>query len=155
MPDTGNTDHGHGDHGYGHESRDMSIRVIAAFGAAFTVFLVLTVVLLKSYLGFLWGDGTPGEYAPGGRTASRTEQVSTAPALATTPDMGLGELRAAEDSVLNGYGWVDPDSGIARVPVERAITILAERGFPARTGTGAVEQTGGGDVPPGNDGGAP
>jgi hypothetical protein len=41
-------------------------------------------------------------------------------------------MRAAEDKILNGYGWVDREHGVARIPIDRAIDLLAQRGLPAR-----------------------
>mgnify|MGYP003497489033 CR=1 FL=1 len=40
-------------------------------------------------------------------------------------------LRAAEEKLLKGYGWVDPDKGIVRIPVDRALEIVAQKGLPA------------------------
>lgn len=37
-----------------------------------------------------------------------------------------------ENSVLESYGWVDRSRGIVRIPIERAIEVLAERGLPHR-----------------------
>jgi cytochrome c oxidase cbb3-type subunit III len=44
----------------------------------------------------------------------------------------LKEMRATEDAVLHSYGWVDQAAGIVRIPIERAMELLAERGLPAR-----------------------
>jgi hypothetical protein len=41
-------------------------------------------------------------------------------------------MRAAEDGLLNSYGWVDQEKGIARIPIEDAIQILGQKGLPAR-----------------------
>ena len=38
------------------------------------------------------------------------------------------EARARES--LASYGWTDRNAGIAHIPVDRAMTILAERGWP-------------------------
>ena len=41
----------------------------------------------------------------------------------------MEELRAHEDDILGSYGWVDPATGIARIPIERAISLaLGEEG---------------------------
>src|SRR5205823_14080578 len=53
------------------------------------------------------------------------------PRLLTKPGATPAELRAAEDSDLNSYGWVDRTSGIARIPIDRAMQLLLERGLPA------------------------
>ncbi|HYR46504.1 MAG TPA: hypothetical protein VER78_05820 [Thermoanaerobaculia bacterium] len=39
-------------------------------------------------------------------------------------------LRAEEDAILTTYGWVDKKAGVARIPIDRAMEILAERGLP-------------------------
>jgi len=52
------------------------------------------------------------------------------PRFQTDPHAELLRLRAAEDSVLTTYGWVNRDSGLARIPVARAMALIAERGLP-------------------------
>ena len=34
--------------------------------------------------------------------------------------------------MLEHYGWVDKNAGVVRIPVERAIDVLAEKGLPYR-----------------------
>lgn len=46
------------------------------------------------------------------------------------PSDDLKALRRQEEQVLDHYAWVDRGAGIARIPIERAIDILAERGSP-------------------------
>ena len=38
-----------------------------------------------------------------------------------------------EESRLQSYGWVDQDAGQARIPVSRAMELIAERGLPVRS----------------------
>ncbi len=40
-----------------------------------------------------------------------------------------GEL-AKQDQVLGSYDWVDKKDGVVRIPIDRAIDLLAERGLP-------------------------
>jgi hypothetical protein len=42
-------------------------------------------------------------------------------------------LIAEQNQILNSYGWVDRSNGIVRIPIERAMALLAERGLPTRT----------------------
>jgi hypothetical protein len=44
----------------------------------------------------------------------------------------LRQMRAAEEATLNSYGWVDKEAGVVKIPVERAMEILAKKGLPAR-----------------------
>ncbi|HEY3855440.1 MAG TPA: hypothetical protein VGO67_13700 [Verrucomicrobiae bacterium] len=43
------------------------------------------------------------------------------------PLIDLTSLRAREDAELNSYGWINKTSGVVRIPIERAIDILAAR----------------------------
>jgi hypothetical protein len=46
----------------------------------------------------------------------------------------MGKFRAQEEEILNSYGWVDQQAGVAHIPIEQAIEILAARGLPVREG---------------------
>src|SRR5690606_37876359 len=39
---------------------------------------------------------------------------------------GQGPLRPSEGHQLEGYGWVDRDAGVARIPIEEAMKLVAE-----------------------------
>jgi hypothetical protein len=51
------------------------------------------------------------------------------PSLLADPGR-LERLRAREEAILGSYGWVDREAGIARIPIEDAMAVLAERGWP-------------------------
>jgi hypothetical protein len=42
----------------------------------------------------------------------------------------LEELRGREDLLLDHYSWIDPSRGRVRIPIERAIDLVVERGLP-------------------------
>jgi len=50
------------------------------------------------------------------------------PRLQRSPLADLASFREQEDVILNGYGWVDKEKKIVRVPIEEAMRIMAERG---------------------------
>jgi len=50
--------------------------------------------------------------------------------LQTAPTDELRAHRAQEEALLTGYGWVDRDNAIARIPIERAMELVARRGLP-------------------------
>jgi hypothetical protein len=51
-----------------------------------------------------------------------------APLLQPSPPVDLATFRAQEDRILNGYGWVDKEKKVVRVPIDEAMRMLAERG---------------------------
>lgn len=67
------------------------------------------------------------------RYGKRTRRI----AKATAAD----ETRASEDAKLNSHGWIDTERGIVRIPIERAMDLVAQRGLPAR-GPGTQNSSG-------------
>jgi hypothetical protein len=49
---------------------------------------------------------------------------------------------ATQDETLASYDWVDQKAGIVRIPIDRAIDLVAERGLPVLP-AGAVAEAGG------------
>jgi hypothetical protein len=70
-------------------------------------------------------------------------KVFPEPRLQRTPGPDLKAFRAQEDKVLDSYGWIDQSKGVVRIPIDRAIAVLAARGLPsvART-SGPASQEG-------------
>jgi len=64
--------------------------------------------------------------------------VSSAPRLQPDPPAQKQQLREVEDHVLKTYDWVDREQGLARIPIERAIDIVArQQKLPATPAGGA------------------
>ncbi len=58
-------------------------------------------------------------------------QKFPAPRLQTdNGDQDLAGLHQREDLLLNYYTWVDQSKGTVRIPVERAMELIAQRGLP-------------------------
>jgi hypothetical protein len=45
-------------------------------------------------------------------------------------DQDIADLHAREDLLLNYYSWIDESKGTVRIPIERAMELIAERGLP-------------------------
>jgi len=65
--------------------------------------------------------------------ASVPHKEPPAPNLQKQPFKDVYMLRQGESEKLTSYGWVDKDGGVTRIPVDRAMEIMLQRGFPART----------------------
>ena len=117
---------------HGHEERDVTFRPIVwgALGMAATTVLVF---LLVRWL-FVYYVGREAQRGPAPNPLSSTvgRQLPPEPRLQVKPVEDLRQLRAAEDAQLNTYGWVDRNAGTVRIPIARALQLLAERGLPAR-----------------------
>jgi hypothetical protein len=111
-----------------HEHADVNIWAIARFGIALAILCVVAMGLLAG-LFHLFSTETGGP-VPEAKIDARRKPP--APYLQEKPVTDLREMRAAEDHILDTYGWIDQSHGIARVPIARAIDILAQRGLPVR-----------------------
>jgi hypothetical protein len=60
------------------------------------------------------------------------ERAFPEPRLETDERNQLGGFRLNEEEELNSYGWVNQDAGIVRIPIDRAMDLLVQRGLPVR-----------------------
>lgn len=58
------------------------------------------------------------------------------PRLQVSPAADLQEFEARQHAVLNQYGWIDRSNGVVRLPLDRAVDLVLERGLPTRSGPG-------------------
>jgi hypothetical protein len=127
----------------GHETTDAEIGPLikfAVFLAVTTTVCALIVVGLYKYLDRRETAEKAGRY-PLAADVART--LPPPPRLQTYPFYDLKDLRGDENRVLEQYGWVNKNAGIVRIPIERAIDVLAQKGLPYRiaepSGSGAGE----------------
>jgi hypothetical protein len=59
------------------------------------------------------------------------------PRLQVSPPAELKEFRDRENAELNGYGWINPTAGVARIPITRAMDLILQNGLPVRGDTNA------------------
>jgi hypothetical protein len=108
-----------------HEAADMRVRPIALFGAGLFVFICAVLLAIGGVYRYASGPTARPERSPSPVTA--TPSTPAAPRLQVDPGRDLQEVRAAEETLLKSYGWVDRKAGIVRIPIDRAIELLVER----------------------------
>jgi len=69
--------------------------------------------------------------------AAGQQKEPPAPRLQTQPFKDVHLLRQGENAHLASYGWVDQPAGVTRIPIDRAMALVVERGLPARSETPA------------------
>jgi hypothetical protein len=60
------------------------------------------------------------------------QSVFPSPKLEEDERGQLNGIRLRQDDTLYSYGWVDEKAGTARIPIERAMDLLVQRGLPVR-----------------------
>ena len=116
----------------GHERKDLPVNKI---------FLSLVILSVTTFVCAIIGLGLHYLYLkydqprlPAMSPMANMHRLPPEPRLQVDDAADLVQFKQAEDAILNSYGWVDPNSGQVRIPVDRAIDLLAERGLPARKG---------------------
>jgi hypothetical protein len=61
------------------------------------------------------------------------QQDFPAPQLEVNERTELNDIRLREEDTLSSYGWVDQKSGTVRIPIDRAMDLVVERGLPVRS----------------------
>lgn len=102
------------------ERSDADARLISAIAIGLGVFLFAVPFLVL---------GCYPDILKLGRIAEAPEPP--APRLQVFPHADLARLKASEDAQLDSFGWTDRKDLIARMPIEQAMKLLAERGWPS------------------------
>jgi hypothetical protein len=114
--------------GAGHKRKDADVVSIFLIGVAVLLFVVLVLLIIWMTLRHLRVERSKKE----GSTKRVVEKAETfpRPRLQVDPAEDLAQMRARDLLELTTYGWIDRKAGIARIPIERAMQLLAERGLP-------------------------
>ncbi len=114
----------------GHEADLVVVRSLVLFATI----LVVVIILVELILALVMQGLSREEKQMWSRTRERFANTSgefIGPALQPKPSADLARLKQEELSRLNDYGWVDRTAGVAHIPIERAIDILARSGLPS------------------------
>jgi hypothetical protein len=121
----------------GHQAPEINLRVVT-WSAIGLVFSVLMVFLIVGGLFRLFERQLAAKSGP--PRISTSAKLPPSPRLQADPPADLQRLLEAENGKLNSYGWIDKGAGVIRIPIGRAMDLLAQRGLPAR---GDDRETGG------------
>jgi len=123
------TDPTHESPGGHYETRDVDFKRIIITGIGLLALMGLGL-LYSWVVATVFSDSTPWPGAPAEVFVSpRPEDLPPLPRLQADPHAVLIQLRSREDSVLYHYGWVDRDSGLVQIPIERAMELVIRKGM--------------------------
>jgi len=143
---------GHADY----ERRDIGVRPVYYFLGGLVVALVVTYLVVNVFFHVLekrsQADQTPvsplatkapadtrrlpPEYKTDSEGADYEKYLHKnfpEPQLETNERTELNTTRQHEEDTLSTYGYVDENAGTIRIPIDRAMDLLAQRGLPTRT----------------------
>ena len=120
--------------GRDHEYKDISFKSIVRFAVVLVVITVVTHVLLWGVFEILDSRVT---YAEEYNPMALPNTLPPAPRLQVDEGEDINEFRMQEDSMMQAYGWLDRNAGVARIPIDRAIEVIATKGLPSTSAAAA------------------
>jgi len=116
----------------GHETRDANIRNLIISGGLLCCLAIAGLLVSGAVFHYFVGHQ---ELGPPASPFENVRMLPPEPQLQVAAPKDLKQYKAAQDEILKGYEWVDQKSGIVRIPIDRAMDILVQKGLPVRGAT--------------------
>jgi len=107
--------------GFDYERSDIKGSDMAWLAGGLALFVIITPLLMP----FVFPQSMQHR-SPSGPPALTAD----APQLEITPRDDLRRFERGEAQFAQSYGWTDRSKGVIRIPIDRAMALLAERGLP-------------------------
>jgi hypothetical protein len=130
------------------EREDLAPKPILLFLLSLIVACALVALILRgmySYLDAYENRHEPVQSPLVQQTKADTRTVAPGeivkfpqPRLETDERREINDFREQEEETLNSYSWVDQQAGAVRIPIDRAMQLVAQRGLPTRAQSGTV-----------------
>ncbi len=117
----------------GYELRDAKVAPLVLCAVALFVLLGGSMLGARAFFRGL-DSGRDGSH-PHPMAAAR--QFPPEPSLQVRPADELAEHRRRGRELLETHAWLDREHGVVRIPIERAMRLVVERGLPHRDEKGA------------------
>lgn len=140
------TQHGHGSNGF--EREDMTAQSVFGFLISLAVGGVIVYFVIWGLYHFM--DARQRARQPQLSPLVKQVEMDTRkvspddiarfpqPRLEQNERLEINDFRLKEEQTLNSYGWVDEKAGVVRIPIERAMQLLAQRGLPTTPKAGTT-----------------
>ena len=115
-----------------HEESDVNVGAILRFGIGLAAVALIVHVFLWWLLGVYERQQNRAQTQAFPMAAEQQNRLPPSPRFQQNPQQELQDLRAKQRGMLEEYGWVNKEAGIARIPIDEAMKIVIERGLPVR-----------------------
>jgi len=117
--------------GHHHEKSDAPATSIFLLGALFIILLVAGMLVSLAAFRYFTRRQPLG---PPASPFENARALPPAPQLQVTPATDWRNYQKAQLDRINSYGWVDQEAGVVRIPIDRAMDLIIERGLQVRGG---------------------
>src|SRR5579862_1264275 len=113
----------------GHETRDAGVGALAYFAIGLCLTLALILVSMRWVFFHFERAQSLG---PPATPFANERPLPPGPRLQVDPLQDWRVYRAQQQETLDSYGWVDEKNSVVRIPIDRAMDLLLQRGLPVR-----------------------
>ena len=118
-----------------HEESDVNVAAILRYGLGLFAVAVVVHIFLWWLLGAYERKNERAQTQVFPMAAGQQDRLPPAPRFQENPQQELQQLREKQKALLEGYGWVNKEAGVVRIPIEDAMKIVVERGLTTRETT--------------------
>jgi hypothetical protein len=111
----------------GHETLAVSVRPVVGWLIALAILVLVTLALMEWLMMHFAYSESGAKVRPAGGKLPIAHEF---PLLDERQSQELLQTRDLAHQLLSEYTWVDRQAGVARIPIGRAMDILAQRGLP-------------------------
>jgi hypothetical protein len=112
----------------GYETRDANARGVFNFLVFLGLLLVVSVLLCWGLFRYF----SRQQAGPAGSPFEDTRELPLGPQLQVNPREDWLKFHEQQEQSLETFGWQNRGAGIARVPIERAMDLLVQKGLPVQ-----------------------
>jgi len=114
----------------GHELRDVRSRPIVGFCLGLLLLVALSLWLTRVLFNYFAVRESNASSSLRSQVSGKP-QLPPEPRLQVMPVQDRRQIATSEENMLHSYGWVNQSSGIVRIPIDKAMQLIVERGLPA------------------------
>jgi hypothetical protein len=122
-----------------HERGDADVFTITKYGIGLAIGVVVVVFLMWGMFDWFYARESDKPVALSSQILKERPTAPPEPRLQSRPKMDLRELRESEETALSSYGWINPDAGTVRIPIDQAIDMVAKKGLPSKPSPAGAE----------------
>ena len=124
---------------------EINTRVLFRLTIGLLALVAIAMVLMWYLTTFVYEQEKAGDPPPPLMVEARVQHVPPNPRLQSNPFAELDLLRAKQQARLTSYGWVDQPAGVAHIPINKAMDLLAANGIPPTPEPGSTTEERPGD----------
>lgn len=110
---------------------EINYRVLVRLTVGLLALVAVAMILMWYLTTSMYEQEKAADPPPPLMVEARVQHLPPDPRLQSDPFVELDLLRARQNAQLESYGWIDVATGLAHIPIDKAMDLLVTHGLPA------------------------